>query len=264
MKNSFAVTIIGTGNMGHHLVKVIDESAHFVNEIYSRDLQKANKLCGVTYDAKPTDSLDFGGSQSQIFILAVSDDAIESVVREIVLPEQAIIAHTAGSVSVEVLELSAAIHYGVFYPLQSVSKEKPVSFRDIPILVEAATANTREALLDLANSISTKVSLVDSAQRSRIHLAATIMNNFGNHLLKVAFDQVKLAGHTPELLYPLLQNTVDKAMQIGPDKSQTGPAVRGDVGTIRKHMEMLAEEPAISELYRLFTNQIGTIEEDGV
>ena len=64
------------------------------------------------------------------------------------------------------------------------------------------------------------------------------------------------AGFPFELFFPLLQETVSKAMDIGPEKSQTGPAVRKDQNIIEKHLELLSFSPELKQMYREITLSI--------
>ncbi|UII22632.1 Rossmann-like and DUF2520 domain-containing protein [Fulvivirga ligni] len=250
------VTFIGAGNVAWHLAPALDNAGFPVREVYSRSTKNAKALIGRLYQAELKTDLDFSSSASQIFIVAVSDDAISEIAQEIVLPDNAIIAHTSGAQPMSTLSYTAGENIGVFYPLQTFSKSKKIDFSNLPICVEAENKFTRNVLIELADSISKKVYTVDSADRRSLHIAAVFACNFTNHFFKIASDILKSKKMDFDLLHPLVIETVSKAMEIGPENAQTGPAVRHDFETLDKHMEYLDGNEELSELYKLVSQHI--------
>jgi predicted short-subunit dehydrogenase-like oxidoreductase (DUF2520 family) len=255
MAKSRRITLIGAGNVGWHLARHLENAGHQLREIYSRNLKNARKLVNNLYDAYPTDSLDFSESDAQIFLLAVPDDAIPAIVNEIILPENAILAHTSGSKGLEVLS-HLECSSGVFYPLQTFSKAKEVSFEDIPILVEGEDKATEKELIALAKSLSNEVQAVNSDQRRILHMAAVFACNFTNHLLSISKNILETEDLSFDLLKPLLLETIHKALELGPENAQTGPAARKDIATIKSHLSSLEESPELAQIYRLLTESI--------
>ena len=80
-----------------------------------------------------------------------------------------------------------------------------------------------------------------------LHLAAVFVCNFTNHMLTQGKQIADKAGFPFEIFNPLLQETISKAMDIGPENSQTGPAVRNDQNTIEKHLELLSFSPELQK-----------------
>jgi predicted short-subunit dehydrogenase-like oxidoreductase (DUF2520 family) len=253
----FAISIIGAGNVGSFLAKAFEESGHTVNEIYSRNYKNASKLCSQLYSTEPTDSLDFSESKSTIFILAVSDSAIADVASEIVLPDNAIIAHTSGAAPMELLENTAG-HYGVFYPLQTFTKGRRIDYKEIPFCIEGESKQVTNILIKLASTLSKYVHQLNSDQRKILHLAAVFACNFNNHLLTISKGLLDTEKVSFEILKPLVNETVRKAFDLGPENSQTGPAIRKDEETISAHLEILKLEERLSQLYSLFTEDIAS------
>lgn len=255
MAEYFDISIIGSGNVAWHLAPALENAGHRVIEVYSRNQKNAKALQNRLYNAEINRSLDFSGSDSKIILVCVSDDAIKEVACELALPEDAIVCHSSGSRGISTLGYTATENIGVFYPLQTFTKSKKVSFEDVPILIEAENAYTAKALKKLARSISKEVKPVSSRDRMAIHVAAVFACNFTNHLFEVAEKLLIQQGFDFDLLRPLIAETINKSLDIGPSDAQTGPAARGDLETLDKHMEFLEHHP-YQEIYRMITDKI--------
>lgn len=255
MADYYNISIIGSGNVAWHLAPELENAGHRIIEVYSRNQQNAKKLQNRLYHVELNKGLDFSNSQSEIFILCISDDAIEEVAQEIVLPDHAILIHTSGSQSISMLGYAATENIGVFYPLQTFTKSKRISFEDIPILIESENNDTAKVLDKIGKSISKKVLKVRTKDRIAIHIAAVFACNFTNHMFASAENILKNQGYKFDLLRPLIAETINKSLDIGPKNAQTGPAARGDLKILNKHMAFL-EGSENQELYRLITEKI--------
>jgi predicted short-subunit dehydrogenase-like oxidoreductase (DUF2520 family) len=253
---AYHITFIGAGNVAWHLAPALENAGHFVNEVYTPDGKSAKKLVGNLYNAHVKADLNFSDSPSQIFILSVPDDAIQKIAQEIKLPEQSLMVHTSGSKGLDVMEYSAAAATGVFYPLQTFSKNKKLDFEEIPFLLESENKEALKILNSLAKSLSKNVKIVSSAQRKQMHLAAVFACNFTNHMMSISERVMKNAQLDFKLLHPLILETVEKALKHSPKAVQTGPAKRGDLETLDKHMEMLQSDENVQEIYRLISQNI--------
>ena len=102
------------------------------------------------------------------------------------------------------------------------------------------------------------MTVLDSAQRLRLHLGAVWASNFTNHLLGVAQTLLAEAGLPFDLLHPLVRETIDKALAAQPSAFavQTGPAVRHDAPTLATHQAALAAHPAWQSLYAAISASI--------
>ena len=241
--------------MAWHLATVLEKAGHQINEVYDRKIENAELITNQLYNTEPVDELYFENSDSQIFILAVSDDQIEAVVSELVVPELSIVLHTSGTQPIDVL-MGYDFEPGILYPLQTLTKGKYVDFRDVPLCIEAIDTEVLSKISALAATISERVEVISSEQRSILHLAAVVANNFTNHLLHLASNILDAEELEFDLLHSLIAETVNKAMEIGPAKAQTGPALRGDAKTMRMHLQLLAENPELSNLYEVISKSI--------
>lgn len=258
------ISFIGAGNLAWHLAPALENAGHHINEVYSRQLQHARQLVHNLYDARTHSELNFADSPSNVFILAVADDALEEVCSRLVLPENALLVHTSGSQPLSALTnwmqiySDVPVRTGVFYALQTFTKGQPfMVFDEIPICVEAADPLTEESLVALGQDISDVVYLITSAERQTLHLAAVFACNFTNHLLAIAHSIATASDLEFDLLRPVIRETIRKGLTASnPADVQTGPARRGDLSTIERHLTQLARQPQLAELYQLMTNHI--------
>lgn len=258
------ISFIGAGNLAWHLAPALENAGHHVNEVYSRQLQHSRQLVSNLYDARTHSDLNFADSLSQLFILAVPDDSLESVCSQLVLPENAILVHTSGSQSLNTLERWETIYSdvpvqtGVFYALQTFTRGRPfMDFMDIPICVEATDKETEDILVKLGQELSDIVYILTSAERSTLHLAAVFACNFTNHLLTIAHDLTTAQQLEFDLLRPIIRETIQKGLSVdNPADVQTGPARRGDLSTIERHLAQLENAPQLAEIYQIITKNI--------
>jgi predicted short-subunit dehydrogenase-like oxidoreductase (DUF2520 family) len=90
----------------------------------------------------------------------------------------------------------------------------------------------------------------------KLHVAAVMVNNFTNHLYKLAEDYCKNEGLDFRQLIPLIEETAERLKTISPADAQTGPAIRHDAPTIEKHLIILEKYPHLKEIYKIMTESI--------
>lgn len=256
MSKNIRVSFIGSGNLAWHLAPALDNADFPVQEVYSKNPAHAALLVERLYEANVKASLDFSTSTSQIFIIAVLDEAIEEVVQEIVLPDDAVLIHTSGSQPLSILGYAATQNIGVFYPLQTFSKDKKVDFKEVPIFIESGSPPTDKALRAMGNTLSKSIVPLNSFERKALHVAAVFASNFTNHMLLVAQDIMLEHRLSYDWLKPLIAEMINKSLNIGPENAQTGPARRGDLEILDKHLDFLEENPAEAELYKVISQHI--------
>lgn len=250
------VSIIGAGNVAWHLAIALDNAGYAVKEVFSRNARNATAVVERLYAATAKTDLDFSDSRSRIFIIAVTDDAMTEVVQDLILPEDAILVHTSGSRPMSILEQSAK-NIGVLYPLQTFTKSKKVDFSEVPMFIEASDKTGQGILMNMAKAISNKVFNITSDDRKAIHVAAVFASNFTNHMLSIAQGILSRRGLDFQMLKPLIAETVNKSLTLGPRATQTGPARRGDLEILDIHMEFLkGDDDALAEIYRVISQHI--------
>jgi predicted short-subunit dehydrogenase-like oxidoreductase (DUF2520 family) len=229
-------------------------SSGFKIDLIVSESDKSGALLAYSCNASSSTELDFPDT-TDIIIVAVPDNRLTSVLEKIKCKPDTLVAHTAGSLGMDIFP-GQLTKRGIFYPLQTFSKGRKVDFKDLPVLLESSDKHSSEILEYLAQTIGCKVYMVDTEQRRQLHLAAVIVCNFTNHLLTMGKDVIRNTGYSFEILGPLVQETIAKAIDIGPENSQTGPAVRNDLNTIEKHLELLSWSPELQRLYNEMTRSI--------
>jgi predicted short-subunit dehydrogenase-like oxidoreductase (DUF2520 family) len=247
------VVIIGSGNVSFHLVRSITGAGHKIVQIYNRTLSKA-QLEASALKTEATDDLENIIKDADIYIICVKDDAISLLADKIDLNDK-LIVHTSGTTSMHLLK-SASVNYGIFYPLQSFSKNLNIDFRRIPILIESNNAFLLQELTTFANSISDIVVPMSEEDRVHIHIAGVLVNNFTNHLFNMADQYLKDHKIDFSLLKPLISQTVEKLNYGTPAEMQTGPAMRNDLKTINAHLEMLRNQTSLHDIYDMLSKDI--------
>lgn len=251
------ITLIGAGNVGYHLGKRLFKKGLIIHQVYSRDLKNAELLAD-KIKAKSVNELTAVDAKADLYIIAVKDDAIASVVEELSKNKgmrKKLVVHTSGAASSQIIARYFK-HYGVFYPLQTFSKTRQVKFSTIPICINAGKNKGRKLLEKVGTKISKKVAQISDKERAILHVAAVMVNNFSNHLFYLG-QQITDAGQIDfDLLKPLILETVLKIDQHSPYEMQTGPARRNDEKTIKKHLKYLQRVPEYAQLYSLLTKSI--------
>ncbi len=248
------ISIVGAGNVGHNFGKGFKQAGYLINEIYSRT-QKSALLLSQTLSCDYTTDLSLLKADTDLIILAVNDDALHEVISKIKIKDK-LIVHTSGSTPISVFENHGFSKYGIFYPVQSFSKNETESLAPIPICVEGNSPQTEDLLYSLASSVSAKVYAMDSDKRKSLHVAAVFANNFTNHMFHIADDLLRQNKISFEVIRPLLEKTALKIKSERPVDVQTGPAVRNDKKVIENHMKYLKDQPDYQELYEKITQNI--------
>ena len=246
------IVMIGTGNTATVLGRKLRQAGHRIVQVYGRDNKEASALA-YELNTESTNYWNVVNRTADLYILAVSDIAVEEVFKELHLTDKTIV-HTAASVSKNILK-EGAEHYGVFYPLQSLKKESG-HLPEIPIVIDASDNATLEMLDRLGHTISDNVIEANDEARIKLHLAAVMVNNFTNHLYTLIEDYCIKEGLDFSLILALIEETDLLLKEISPSQSQTGPALRRDNSTIEKHKALLDTHPQLSRIYELFTTSI--------
>jgi predicted short-subunit dehydrogenase-like oxidoreductase (DUF2520 family) len=247
LKQIRTIAIAGTGNVAFHMGTAFRDAGISITGVYGRNARKRSELAqklGVK-ELESVQDLD-----ADLILICVKDDAIEEVSNSV--KANLFVVHTSGSIPLQALSVHSRA--GVIYPLQTISEGIKLDFSAIPILIEASDSEDLKALAELTSGISEDIHVVNSSDRETLHMAAVMVNNFTNHLVLTAKEIVKAHGLDWKLLLPLLQETSRKLKLAEPEETQTGPAKRGDLKTMEKHLSKLKESDQL--LYRLFSERI--------
>lgn len=247
------IVIIGTGNAATVLGKKLKIAGHQILQVAGRNSAAASKLA-YELGTMSTNYLSSVNLQAELYIIAVSDSAIPAVIENLRLPGK-IVVHTAAAVDIEILK-TVSEHYGVLYPLQTLNSEM-ARLPDTPMFIDASDEPTRIFLESVAHSIGGEhVIKAGNEDRLRLHLAAVLACNFPNYLYILAEEYCRHEGIDFKLLQPLIGETALRIAGHSPRDLQTGPAIRHDSATIRRHLDLLKSYPGIHKVYAFLSERI--------
>jgi predicted short-subunit dehydrogenase-like oxidoreductase (DUF2520 family) len=247
------ISFAGAGRVAESLCKELFHAGYRIDMVASETGIRA-KVLGESCRAVWSSGLIFPDS-TKVIIVAVPDHRLKGVLETLKCSPDTLVVHTAGSFGLDIFPESLK-RKGIFYPLQTFSKDRKVSFCDLPFLLESSDDESSIILKTLAESIGGKAYFIDTEKRRMIHLAAVFACNFTNHMLTVSKEIALKSGFPFEILTPLIRETIAKAIDSGPENSQTGPALRHDQNTIEKHLELLSFSPDLQGIYKDMTQSI--------
>ena len=249
------IVLIGAGRLATNLGQALHQAGHDVVAVFSRRMESAQTLVRAI-GGFATDNLQSLPLEADVFVIAVKDAALTDVVRAATKGrESQLFVHTAGSMPMDLFK-GLTSHYGVFYPMQSFSKERLVDFNEISLFLEASDAVSMERLKMLAMTLSPHIYELDSEGRKHLHLAAVFACNFVNHCYALSAEVLKAKGLPFSVMLPLVDETARKVHELEPVEAQTGPAVRGDQNVMQMQANMLGACPAVQHIYEALSNDI--------
>ena len=255
MSRSVDVVIIGSGNVAEAFARAVSGTEGlYLRQIFARNSERGEYLaceCGTKWCGEAEEL-----AEADLYIIAISDRAVESVARSLRFRSGAMVVHTAGSVPLAALP-EQGVRRGIFYAFQSFTAGRRVEFNGLPLFVEAESEADYAMLESFGRMLGCRVERADSERRKRIHLAGVFVNNFVNHLYGVARGVVEGVGLDFEVLKPLIRETAMKALDVdNPALVQTGPAVRGDRAVCERHLVMLQDDEIKQQIYKYITESI--------
>jgi predicted short-subunit dehydrogenase-like oxidoreductase (DUF2520 family) len=247
------IVILGAGRLAVNLSIAIFKQGYEVVEVCNRTESRGQNLA-IRLNSRYVPTPEMMTPDADLYILAVSDEAIPLLLDRIKIRDH-LIVHTSGSVNMDVLKKVSA-NYGIIYPPQTFTTQTNLLFHTVPVCIEASSEENLLKLSTFTKSLSEKVYIINSEQRKVIHLAAIFASNFTNFLFSVSQELLLEKGIDFRILEPIIKQTAMNASSGDISKLQTGPAIRKDMRTIQKHIEMLSAHPEFKEIYALITKTI--------
>lgn len=246
------IVLIGSGNVATVLGRKMSAVGHAILQVFSPNILHARELGNILH-CTYTSSWKEIDRTGDIYIAAIADHSLAGIANHLSLQNR-LVVHTAGSVRKDVLK-EISTNYGVLYPLQSLRKEIE-DFPEINLLVDGNTPDDLTLIYDFASTFGDHVEIASDEKRLKLHVAAVLVSNFSNHLYALAENYC--AGEEIEfkLLLPLIQETANRLQFGSAEKMQTGPAVRNDMQTIQKHLDILEKHPELKNIFEIFTRSI--------
>ncbi len=246
------VALVGSGNVATILGKVIHSKGHQIVQVLSRNKEHAEKLAS-KFGCEYGDFKSLPANEADLFLLAITDTALYHFDQQMHFANQ-VVVHTAGSVSKEVLK-NISTRYGIIYPLQSLVIESS-TMPEIPLMVDGNSTETTHFIREFAESFSGNVTIANDEERIKYHVAAVLVSNFTNHLFAMADEFCRKENIDFKKLFPLIEETTMRIKDNDPETVQTGPAIREDIYTLGKHLQVLSAHPDLKYLYLKLSESI--------
>lgn len=247
------IGIIGSGNIATFFAHRFQQNGHEIIEVISRNEHHAQQLA-LKLQCNYSSSFENINTNADAYLLAVSDDAVIEICKTLRLHNKLVI-HTAGTLSLSQIAESS-IHTGSIWCVYSIQKEALPMHKNIPLIINASNDVSLLQVQELANCISDKVLYLNDEQKLNLHVAAVFANNFSNYLFSISHELLQNQNMSFEILLPLIQDTVNKLSHLTPNELQSGPAKRGDLKTIEKHLEVLSLQPQYQDIYKILSEAI--------
>jgi predicted short-subunit dehydrogenase-like oxidoreductase (DUF2520 family) len=247
------ICFIGAGNLATQLSKSFHENGFSISQIYSKTAKSASLLAD-SLNTKYTIDIGSIDINADLYFVALKDSAVDEVLSQIKFNNK-LVVHCSGSLPLSVLEKYSE-NIGVFYPLQTFSKNRNIDFRSIPIFIESNSIKNEKRLSEIAHEISNSVSVLNSEKRKLVHISAVFACNFVNHFYTISAEILKTKDISFEILKPLILETAQKVQELEPENAQTGPAIRFDENIISSHLKELKGINNYAELYNSISKSI--------
>jgi len=247
MSNSISdFAIIGSGNVAHFLVHILIGKGLTIRQVHSRNSVSGNSLA---LKANAVFEEEITSINAAVIFIAVQDEQIENSLRK--LPHSSILLYTSGTV-----DLAAVLpqNHGVFYPLQTFSKNNYTLPFNGPILLDDKNEEVNNYAIQLCSILNLSYQITSSVERKNIHLCAVFLNNFINHIACIGLSEAKERKIDLSLFTPLLKKTFENIISNDPCENQSGPAKRNDKTIINEHIALL--DGNSKTIYHLITESI--------
>ncbi|MEL7834714.1 Rossmann-like and DUF2520 domain-containing protein [Fodinibius sp. Rm-B-1B1-1] len=254
------ITLIGTGGLGQTLVRALSEVNIPIKSIFNRTVDKARDIAveyGILTHGKQPDNI---GQLGNLIFITVTDRAIEEVAQQLSRLSgdfnDYTIVHCSGNESAELLHPLRVKGASVasFHPLQTFTEQSDAkAFQDIYFSLQG-DKTVFPLLENIAQKLGAQTLEVTADQKSNLHAAAVMASNYLNTLLEAAIDTASLSGLSPErakeALLPLVATTLRNIGEQSFENALTGPIKRGDIETVKRHIELLRGQPELMTIYQ--------------
>jgi len=243
------VVVLGTGRVGSAVAALLGRAGLTIAAVTTRSRATAERAAALAGGEPGTDNAA-AAARGDIVLVTTNDDAIAGVVAEVAgqgaLRQGQLVMHMSGALPLSVLAPAAAAGaaIGCAHPMQSFATPQD-ALHTIGGSVFGVTAGpgAGELLEAVVAALGGRTVAVDDANKTLYHAAAVMASNYLVALQDTAVGVLVDAGFDEPsalaALRPLIAGTVENIQALGTTRALTGPIVRGDVETVRRHVEAL-------------------------
>ncbi|TAE45814.1 MAG: DUF2520 domain-containing protein [Bacteroidetes bacterium] len=249
------VAVLGAGRLAWSLIPNLLRAGAELRQLISRDEMRLREYAAqyaIPFTATQPEAIL---PEINLIFLTVSDSALGDMALRLKAHATpgCVCLHSSGSAPLSALAPFGG-DAGVCYPLQMFTRDAVGDFLEIPLFVEGSEAFLH-TWKPLFHALSGQVHAMNSEERLRLHMGAVMSNNFTNLLYRLAAENLPQSPGF-EVYEALVREHIRKVFAYQPGNTQTGPAVRGDLSVIRKHLELLSGQPDVQQLYELMSDMI--------
>jgi uncharacterized FlaG/YvyC family protein len=239
MNKKINILVSGYGNLGHHIYKALYSSGRFNIKIISKTYKK---------------NLPSKFIPDLIWVLKKDEYVKKEIYRLKKLFPYALFVSSSAAIDINEIKVDSLV---TLYPLGTFKKNHLGNvLRRSPFFLEFGShisEDHKKTIKEVCIALGIKPVELSYKERIKLHLAAVFANNFTNAIMHAA---VGLAGKNAKYLLPIIQQTFENIQKLNPAITQTGPAVRSDLNTIRKHLDFLADQKELKKIYITITDYI--------
>jgi predicted short-subunit dehydrogenase-like oxidoreductase (DUF2520 family) len=254
------IAIIGAGTLATALAVDLHRAGYNIAEIASRDNPQSRRRVDVL--AKRVGARGVTLSQpelaARITWICVPDDAISGVAQQLAAMgnwHRKIVLHSSGALVSGILAAMKARGAAIasVHPLMTFVSASDSNLNGVPFAMEG-DAKALSVLGAVVRSLGGKPLRIGAESKAAYHAFGFFSSPALVALIAAAQHVGKLAGfiepRARELMEPIIRQTIDNCFRTDPGRAFSGPLRRGDVATIRKHLDVLKQNPELLDVYR--------------
>ena len=254
------IALIGSGNLAQALGPALRSAGYRITTVAGRNnaasMKRASALArklGAT-----ATRLEEAELEADIIWLCHTDDALADTARKLARKpgwKNKIVLHSSGALTSDVLEpvRRAGAHTGSLHPMMTFVPGTTPTMKNVPFAVEGDREAVRVAR-EVAARLGAKVFTIRKSNKVLYHALGSFSSPMIVATLVTAERVGRGAGLSREqsraIMGPILEQTLANYRKAGPAAAFSGPIKRGDLETVRRHLQHLSRVPEAREVYR--------------
>ncbi len=239
------IAILGAGRVGAALALALQHTGHELVAVVDADPQAAAKCANRYRKRGLVRTVDTLPADLTLVFIATPDGRIQEAAQQLAnasrVTARAVVCHLSGCLTADVLaplagltKLLASCHPLASFTSASAGRR---AFKDIPFALEG-DPTALQRLIPVIESVYGRYFFLAPGKKPLYHIACVLASNYFVGLASMVEEALKQAGiDSLEIMAPLYQSTLEHILQQGPAQALTGPVVRNDVDTVRRHLQ---------------------------